>query len=113
MFALPILTVRAIYRPAVASVQWTLAGRKSPNLSVGALVFALPIFTASHPATIVGVYVLNFCVRDGNRWTHIAINTNYDDGCSPSLYMLKVSTLLTTRIIAPQVALVNTFSSDV
>ena len=39
-------------------------------------MFALPIFTASHPATIVGVHVLNFCVRDGNRWTHIAINTN-------------------------------------
>ena len=28
-------------------------------------MFALPIFTASHPATIVGVHVLNFCVRDG------------------------------------------------
>ena len=42
-----------------------------------AFVFALPIFTASHPATIVGANVLNFCVRDGNRWTHIAINTNY------------------------------------
>ena len=40
-------------------------------------MFALPIFTASHPATIVGVHVLNFCVRDGNRWTLIAINTNY------------------------------------
>ena len=39
-------------------------------------MFALPIFTASHPATIVGANVLNFCVRDGNRWTHIAINTN-------------------------------------
>ena len=37
---------------------------------------ALPIFTASHPATIVGVHVLNFCVRDGNRWTHMTINTN-------------------------------------
>ena len=39
-------------------------------------MFALPIFTASHPATIVGVCVLNFCVRDGNRWTHTTINTN-------------------------------------
>ena len=39
-------------------------------------MFALPIFTASHPATIVGVQVLNFCVRDGNRWTHLTINTN-------------------------------------
>ena len=39
-------------------------------------MFALPIFTASHPATIVGANELNFCVRDGNRWTLIAINTN-------------------------------------
>ena len=39
-------------------------------------MLALPIFTASHPATIVGVRVLNFCVRDGNRWTHTTINTN-------------------------------------
>ena len=49
---------------------------KNPDLAVEALVFALPIFTASHPATIVGVHVLNFCVRDGNRWTHMTINTN-------------------------------------
>ena len=38
---------------------------------------ALPIFTASHPATIVSANELNFCVRDGNRWTLIAINTDY------------------------------------
>ena len=30
-------------------------------------MLALPIFTASHPATIVGVRVLNFCVRDGRE----------------------------------------------
>ena len=48
-------------------------------------MFALPIFTASHPATIVGVHVLNFCVRDGNRWTHMTINTNY---ISASVYAL-------------------------
>ena len=53
-----------------------LQAEKSPDFSVEALVFALPIFTASHPATIVGVHVLNFCVRDGNRWTHMTINTN-------------------------------------
>ena len=40
-------------------------------------VFALPIFLGSRPPSIVGADVLNFCVRDGNRWTHIAINTNY------------------------------------
>ena len=36
----------------------------------------LDIFTASHPATIVGVHELNFCVRNGNRWTLMTINTN-------------------------------------
>ena len=40
-------------------------------------MLALPIFPASHPASIVGEGVLNFCVRDGNRWTHTPINTNY------------------------------------
>ena len=40
-------------------------------------MLALPIFPASHPASIVGGDVLNFCVRDGNRWTHTPINTNY------------------------------------
>ena len=38
---------------------------------------ALLIFTASRPATIVSANELNFCVRDGNRWTLIAINTDY------------------------------------
>ena len=52
--------------------------RTKPKLG-SSFVFALPIFTASHPATIVGVHVLNFCVRDGNRWTHMTINTNFGD----------------------------------
>ncbi len=39
-------------------------------------MLALPIFTARHQATIVGANELNFCVRDGNRWTLAAINTN-------------------------------------
>ena len=41
------------------------------------VMLALPIFPASHPASIVGADELNFCVRDGNRWALIAINTNY------------------------------------
>ena len=77
MLALPIFTARAIYRLAVARVRWTLAGKKEPPTFVGGFMLALPIFTASRPATIVGVQVLNFCVRDGNRWTHLTINTNY------------------------------------
>ena len=40
-------------------------------------VFALPIFPGSRPPSIVGVHELNFCVRDGNRWTLMTINTNY------------------------------------
>ena len=39
-------------------------------------VLALPIFTVSHPTTIFGELELNFCVRDGNRWTLKPINTN-------------------------------------
>ena len=40
-------------------------------------MLALPIFPGSHPPSIVGVHELNFCVRDGNRCTLTAINTNY------------------------------------
>mgnify|MGYP000774279881 CR=1 FL=1 len=40
-------------------------------------MLALPIFPCSYPQSIVGADELNFCVRDGNRWTLIAINTNY------------------------------------
>ena len=86
VFALPIFAVRATIVLPSASVQWTLAGRKKPRLFSRGLVFALPIFTASHPATIVGVHVLNFCVRDGNRWTHMTLNTNSMDGFYHRLY---------------------------
>ena len=53
-----------------------LYNTEKPPTFVGGLVFALPIFPGSHPPSIVGVHVLNFCVRDGNRWTHMTINTN-------------------------------------
>ena len=46
-------------------------------------MLALPIFPGSHPPSIVGADELNFCVRDGNRWTLIAINTNYAEGILP------------------------------
>ena len=39
-------------------------------------MFALPIFPGSRPPSIVGAHELNFCVRDGNRWTLMTINTN-------------------------------------
>ena len=50
---------------------------KSPAYWRDFFVLALPIFPASRPASIVGAVELNFCVRDGNRWTLIAINTNF------------------------------------
>ena len=56
-----------MYCHAVGTVRWTVPG---------IFVLALPIFPASHPASIVGADELNFCVRDGNRWTLTAINTN-------------------------------------
>ena len=61
--------------------------KENLHISVEVFVFALPIFTASHPATIVGVHVLNFCVRDGNRWTHMTINTNSFGWVLPILYI--------------------------
>ena len=52
--------------------------RKAPTFRLR-LVFALLIFPGSYPPNIVSAHELNFCVRDGNRWTLMAINTNYSD----------------------------------
>ena len=106
MLALSIFPVSAMYCPAVAKVRWTVAGRKKPTLSSG-LVLALPIFPASHPASIVGASELNFCVRDGNRWTLIAINTNYVDGFCPSFICQSAPRSNSLEIIAPFCALVK------
>ena len=51
--------------------------KASPIGETFLFVLALPIFPASHPASIVGADELNFCVRDGNRWTLVAIKTNF------------------------------------
>jgi hypothetical protein len=40
---------------------------KSPDRLVEAFVLALPIFPGSRPPSIIGVHVLNFCVRDGRE----------------------------------------------
>ena len=37
----------------------------------------LPIFPGRRQPSIVGTSELNFCVRNGNRWTLTVINTNY------------------------------------
>ena len=59
-------------------------------------MLALPILAVSHPTTIVGGIELNFCVRDGNRWTLDPINTNFSSiqasFCEPcSIYVSQVS----------------------
>ena len=62
-------------------------------------MLALPIFPGSRPPSIVGADELNFCVRDGNRWTLIAINTNYADGFEPS-FILKAEAFNREGIIS-------------
>ena len=60
--------------------------RKTPRpFGRGVLVLALSIFTCSHPHTIVDEPELNFCVRDGNRWTLRTINTNFVEASFISL----------------------------
>ena len=59
-------------RPCTENLQY-----KKLHLFRWSFVLALPIFPGSHPPSIVGAHELNFCVRDGNRWTLMTINTNY------------------------------------
>ena len=66
---------RQYYRSEGNSNRLYIIYRKASTLRLR-LVFALPIFPGSHPPSIVGVHELNFCVRDGNRWTLMTINTN-------------------------------------
>ena len=64
--------------PVRASVTFVIEQKDWYSLSYTSLFMsAFPIFPASHPASIVGACELNFCVRDGNRWTLTAINTNF------------------------------------
>ena len=72
-------------------VSWEQSGglfqpQRNPQPFGRGFVFALPIFPGSHPPSIVGVHELNFCVRDGNRWTLMTINTNSMDGFNHLLY---------------------------
>ena len=63
------------------SVRSSSPGQKKrpPHQRYGGLVSALPIFPVSHPTSIFGGSELNFCVRDGNRWTLAPISTDYCD----------------------------------
>ena len=79
-------TKRADSKTGIRSLPYGL--KKAPSFQMELFVLALPIFTARHQATIVGANELNFCVRDGNRWTLTAINTNsYGWGCFPIVYV--------------------------
>ena len=70
-------------------------------------MLALPIFPASHPASIVGACELNFCVRDGNRWTLTAINTNLLRKAFASLYVKALSSSNSFSSIALNTLLVK------
>ena len=67
---------------------------------VGFFMLALPIFPCSHPQSIVGEGELNFCVRDGNRWTLTPINTNFVETNSISLASTQASKL-SHSIVSP------------
>ena len=71
------------------------------------IVLALSIFPASHPASIVDANELNFCVRDGNRWTLTAINTNSYGWGLPHLLCQSASRSNSLWIIAPFLASVK------
>ena len=71
-------------------------------------VFALPIFPGSRPPSIVGVHELNFCVRDGNRWTLMTINTNSYSVALNHLYIKSLATCDNEEIISSAIVFVNT-----
>ena len=71
--------------------------KRTPTVWLG-LVFALLIFPGSRPPSIVSVHELNFCVRDGNRWTLMTINTNSFGWVLPIFYMSKPFRVLTALV---------------
>ena len=84
--------------------------QKSSIQSDGAFqMLALPIFPGSHPPSIVGACELNFCVRDGNRWTLTAINTNSYGWRFPPSFIVKSPPASNRFILAHPVLPVNCF----
>ena len=62
------------------------------------------------PPSTIAAKELNFCVRDGNRWTLITINTNsYGWDITHLLYVKERLLSNSIEIIAPTNSLVNTF----
>ena len=74
---LPIFPCRQMHCPVGCKCPVDTCRQKKTSTFLWRLVFALPIFPCSRPQSIVGANELNFCVRNGNRWTLIAINTNF------------------------------------
>ena len=72
-------------------------------------MLALSIFPGSRPPSIVDANELNFCVRDGNRWTLIAINTNSYGWPLTIVYIKSVTTSNSIRIVAHFYTFVNNF----
>ena len=66
------------FPPVLSTQGMFLYKKKSLTAETVRLMLALPIFPGRHQPSIVGANELNFCVRDRNRWTLIAINTNYE-----------------------------------
>ena len=94
VFALLIFPGRPRYRHGVGTVRWTVPAvgrykRLKAATFVAAFVFALLIFPGSRPPSIVSAHELNFCVRDGNRWTLMTINTNSFGWVSTHLLYIK------------------------
>ena len=114
-FGCGLICVGIIYLPGkcnglslpLKTCRWHVFGKKKPRLFRRGFVLALSIFPASRPASIVDADELNFCVRDGNRWTLIAINTNYVDGFCPSFICQSALRSNSLWIIAPFSLFVN------
>ena len=51
--------------------------KKNRSTAVPLLCWHQPIVPGRLQPSIVGTSELNFCVRNGNRWTLVVINTNY------------------------------------
>ena len=71
--------------------------KKTSDWMSFSLCWRLPIFPGRRQPSIFGTSELNFCVRDGNRWTLTAINTNLFVPCG------------TNSILTQQYVFVNTF----
>ena len=109
VLALPIFLCRQSIVPPAAGpdVLCRICMRKATcRWQVAFQVLALPIFPCSRPQSIVGEGELNFCVRDGNRWTLTPINTNCVEANSVSLPRSKAQGSVTPLLLLSNAKLV-------